>query len=387
MKTKTILRGITWNHTRGFLPMVATAQRFSEIHPDVEIIWEKRSLQEFADAPIVNLIEKYDLLVIDHPWAGYGAAHGALLPLERKSPPHFIADQQRHQVGPSHDSYTFDGVQTAFAIDAATPVASWREDLLNATPPKNWDEVLTLARNKKVLFAGIPIDSLMNFYMLCGALGEEPFRQKETVVTREVGRRALAHLRELAALCSPRMFSMNPIAVYEALSRTDDFVYCPFAYGYSNYSRAGYSRKLLTFGDVPVFREHRLRSTLGGTGLAISAKTLHPEIAIAYAEFVAGAEIQKTIYTTAGGQPGHRAAWLDAENNRLTNNYFTRTLPALDNAYLRPRYNGYLHFQDHAGDGVRAFMMGEAAADAVLEKMDSLYAESLAISHAKISRE
>ena len=33
----TELRGITWQHTRGYLPMVATAQRFSELHPDVQI--------------------------------------------------------------------------------------------------------------------------------------------------------------------------------------------------------------------------------------------------------------------------------------------------------------------------------------------------------------
>src|SRR5882724_10280559 len=199
MSGKTILGGITWNHTRGFLPLVATAQRFAELNPDVEIIWEKRSLQEFANAPISGLIGKYDLLVIDHPWAGHGAANNALLPLEKYLPVDFLADQKANQVGPSYDSYTLDGVQTALAIDAATPVASWREDLLNSAPPKNWDEILTLARDGKVLFAGIPIDSLMNFYMLCVALGEAPFAQKETVVSRETGRRALQYLRELAA--------------------------------------------------------------------------------------------------------------------------------------------------------------------------------------------
>jgi multiple sugar transport system substrate-binding protein len=59
---KTIqLRGITWNHTRGYLPMVATAQRFAETHPGVEIIWEKRSLQAFADRDITELAQQYDL--------------------------------------------------------------------------------------------------------------------------------------------------------------------------------------------------------------------------------------------------------------------------------------------------------------------------------------
>ncbi|MBW7895866.1 MAG: carbohydrate ABC transporter substrate-binding protein, partial [Opitutaceae bacterium] len=49
------LRGIAWNHSRGFTPMVATAQRYGELHPHVEITWEKRSLQAFADAPIEKL--------------------------------------------------------------------------------------------------------------------------------------------------------------------------------------------------------------------------------------------------------------------------------------------------------------------------------------------
>jgi hypothetical protein len=34
------LRGITWNHTRGFLPMLATAQRFSELHPGSQVSWK-----------------------------------------------------------------------------------------------------------------------------------------------------------------------------------------------------------------------------------------------------------------------------------------------------------------------------------------------------------
>ena len=61
--------------------MVATAQRFSELNPGVEITWEKRSLQAFADEPIDKLAERYDLLVIDHPWAGFAAGRSrAALP-------------------------------------------------------------------------------------------------------------------------------------------------------------------------------------------------------------------------------------------------------------------------------------------------------------------
>src|SRR3712207_9484902 len=76
------LTGITWNHTRGYLPLVAAAQRFADRDPGVEIVWHKRSLQEFADAPIERLAESFDLLVIDHPFVGYAARHPTLLPLD-----------------------------------------------------------------------------------------------------------------------------------------------------------------------------------------------------------------------------------------------------------------------------------------------------------------
>ena len=63
--SKIVLNGITWGHSRGITPLLAAAQRFNELHPDVEIQWKKRTLQEFADFPIEKLTEHYDLLIID----------------------------------------------------------------------------------------------------------------------------------------------------------------------------------------------------------------------------------------------------------------------------------------------------------------------------------
>src|SRR4051812_9409299 len=116
------LKGMTWNHSRGYTPMVATAQRFCEMQAEskVEIVWEKRSLQEFADQPIDALAKRYDLLVIDHPWAGFAAASGVLVPLDEHLPAEFLADQAENSVGKSHESYTFGGHQWALAIDAAS---------------------------------------------------------------------------------------------------------------------------------------------------------------------------------------------------------------------------------------------------------------------------
>jgi len=380
MAVTTILRGITWNHSRGFVSVVATAQRFCEIHPQVDIVWEKRSLQEFADAPIQGLAEEFDLLVIDHPWAGYAAHSQALLPLQELIPAEYLRDQAARTVGRSHASYIFDGNQCALAIDAATPVASYRADLLERyglEQPRTWRDLLTLARQGRVIMPGIPIDTLMNFYMLCATQGEPPFVEDEWAVSDDMSLQALEQLRELARLCPKDIFDWNPIAVYEALSRRDDFVYCPFAYGYSNYARAGYSDNLLTFDDmVDIDGQGRCQSTLGGTGLAISSRCQTPDAARDYAMFTAGADMQRTLFFESGGQPGHRSAWEDAEVNRRSNDYFRNTLPALDRAYLRPRFPGYLHFQDHAGAPIRDFLMRGGSGLRVLAELKRLFEEA-----------
>lgn len=380
MSAKTILRGITWNHSRGFVSVVATAQRFCEMRPEVDIIWEKRSLQEFADAPIQGLAEDYDLLVIDHPWAGYAAHSQVLLPLQDVVSADYLLDQADQSVGHSHASYIFDGGQCALAIDAATPVASYRPDLLERyqlETPQTWRDLLSLARQGRVIMPGIPIDTLMNFYMLCATQGEAPFVRDEWAVSDGMSRQALDQLRELASLCPRDIFNWNPIAVYEALSRRDDYVYCPFAYGYSNYSRVGYSANVLIFDDmVDINGQGRCQSTLGGTGLAISARCQAPEIARDYAMFTASPAIQRTLFFDSGGQPGHRSAWLDAEVNRRSNHYFKNTLPALDRAYLRPRFPGYLHFQDHAGAPIRQYCMEGGDARQVLAELKRLFLEA-----------
>ena len=118
------LRGISWDHTRGFLPMVASAQRFHELHPHVDIVWEKRSLQAFADQPIQLLAERFDFIVIDHPFVGYAAAHPVLVPLDQHLDAVYLADQAAHSVGASEPSYWYGDHLWALAIDAATPVSA-----------------------------------------------------------------------------------------------------------------------------------------------------------------------------------------------------------------------------------------------------------------------
>lgn len=382
-QTPTTLRGMTWGHTRGFLPMVATAQRYHELHPEIDILWEKRSLKAFEEFPIEKLAAEYDLIVLDHPFVGYAAQHGPLLPLDEHLPSSFLDDQAANSVGASHASYTFGGRHWALAIDAAAPVAFWREDILariGARVPPDWDELVHLARHGHVEIPAAPINCLMNFYTFCIAAGETPFRQPQRVVSPDVGRLALQRLRELLALCDPGCWSRNPIASLDRVAdaANTELAYCPLAYGYSNYARAGYAAHRLKFGSPPTVDRKALATTLGGTGLAVSALRPDRAAALDYAQFAASPDIQRTLYAHGGGQPGHRGAWMDATNNQLTGDYFSATLPVLDRAYLRPRYCGYLEFQHSAGGVVHAALRGEIADVAALNQLDALYQASLA---------
>lgn len=382
MSSSVTLRGITWNHSRGYLPMLATAQRFNELHPGIKIVWEKHSLKAFEDSPVGRLAADYDLLVLDHPCIVKAGPAGALLPLDEHLAPAFLADQAAQTVGLSHRSYQHAGHQWALAIDAATPVAFWRPDLLARSGhavPRTWEEVMALARHGHVEVPAAPINCLMNFYTFCLAAGEEPFATPGRVVAPAAGLAALARLQELLALCDPGCWARNPIGSHDLVAGAANgkISYCPLAYGYSNYARPGYAAHRLDSGEPPLVAGQPLRTTLGGAGLGVSALRGPRREALAYAEFVASAAIQRTLYPQSGGQPGHRTAWLDADNNRLTGDFFSRTLPVLDRAYLRPRFGGYMNFQKRGALVVHAALRGTLPATDALAQLDTLYRDSL----------
>jgi multiple sugar transport system substrate-binding protein len=313
MRFSQSLRGITWSHTRGYAPMVATAQRFEDLFSGVEIVWQRRSLKDFGDAPLEALAKQYDLLVIDHPYVGSFAAREIVEPLENHLSKEFLSGLAGASVGRSYESYWFDDHLWALPIDAAAPVSAWRPDLMECAGvamPRSWEEVLALARGGLLALPGTPVDSLMHFYMMCCGLGEDPFVSREGMVSRHTGRAALEHLQELVVSCAPECLERNPIQTYREMVTGDRILYCPFAFGYSNYARPGFAPSELRFGSLVTIAGRELRSTLGGSGLAISKHCAHLDLAIAYAGFVASSTCQRGLYFDSGGQPAHLSAWL-----------------------------------------------------------------------------
>src|SRR2546423_4635646 len=361
--TKT-LRGLTWKHDRGLAPLLATSQRFSEQHLDVAIQWETRSLQEFGEASIQTVANRYDLIVIDHPFMGQVAREKCFLALDKYFAPAQLDELKRDSVGPSYVSYWFDDHLWALPIDAAAQVAGYRADLLQANgfdPPQTWDQVLELAKFQTGFVTPTlsPLDSLMCFLTLCANLGEPPFARTDKVVSRDIGEQVLERLRVLAEHSADGALSANPIALWERMSSSDDIAYCPLAFGYSNYARKGYRSKLISFGLIPSSGLGPVGATLGGAGLAVSQKCKHLDIALEYSFWLAGEQCQRTLYVDAGGQPSSKTAWQDPHANEITNGYFAATLPVLENAWLRPRFAGFEDFQVKALTAVSQFLKSE----------------------------
>lgn len=373
------LLGMTWEHSRGVDPIVATSEAYAAAHPGVTIRWEARPLQAFADRPIEQMADRYDLMVIDHPHVGEASAKGLLMRLNGIGRDAELETLAAQTVGRSHVSYNYDGGQWALAIDAATPVAAFRPDLLPEAP-REWSDVLTLARQGRVAFAMIPVNALMTFLGLARNLGVG-IAEGGDLIDREAGREVLGLMGEITALLDPRCLTLDPIQVYEWMGRTADApAYSPFGYGYTNYSRDGYCPYPLVFADAPGVRGDDPSGTvLGGTGLAISAATRHPEIAVDYTFHVAAADCQEGLFFDAGGQPGNAVAWESDRCNAACRDFFRNTRRTLDTAWLRPRYHGYMQFQEESGDILHELARGEATPDATLDALQSAYERSRAV--------
>ena len=150
----------------------------------------------------------------------------------------------------------------------------------------------------------------------------------------------------------------------------------PYTYGYVSYALAGFRPARLAFADIPdAGGLGPTGSTLGGAGLAISARSTAPEAAMDFALWVAGPEAQRGPYAAAGRQPGNAAAWQDAAVNETAGDFYRATRATMEGAWVRRRRDGYIAFRDRGAariiDGLRG---GEAAAASVIRDLNRMYA-------------
>jgi multiple sugar transport system substrate-binding protein len=174
-----VLRGLTWDHPRGYAPLIGGAAEYEKHHPELMIRWERRGLREFGEAPIEQYAAGYDLLVVDHPFAGFAAAHSVLLDLAP-----YLSETEKSgfandSVGPSWQSYWYGGGLWALPIDAATQVAAYRPDLLGRFSPgvpQTIDQVLELGNKarvagKSIIVPACPTDAISLLFTISANLG------------------------------------------------------------------------------------------------------------------------------------------------------------------------------------------------------------------------
>ena len=298
-----VLKGITWSHRRAIAPLRETLSGFVAEHPDIVVEWSERSLAGFEFDPVPLLAERFDLIILDHPFCGDIARSGCLVPLDD-----LAGLEDRSFVGPSLASYRYDGHLWALPVDAATQVAASRPDLmdrLDAEVPRTWQDVIRLGKRAKghgmqIGIALKGVHSLMTFFTLCANLGAPcDDRPGGQLVDAEVAGNALDAIAELLSLAPKAALDWDSIALHEAMVAGDDLAYCPAVYLYATYAEPDH-RRPLRFHDLPGLRgPDPSGSTLGGTGLGISAKCRDVDAALAYAAYLLRPETQAAFGLTS----------------------------------------------------------------------------------------
>lgn len=370
------LKALTWDHPRGCNALAAAAARPELAEWGLAIDWEKQPLEGFESHPIADLCARYDLVVLDHPHVGEALAGNCLRSLEDVFGDATVQALEAESIGPSLRSYRFGGAHWALPLDAATQVMAVRADLLEAPVPELWDEVVALSRTTgKVALSLAGPHAALSFLSIAAAFGDPPAEtDPEVLVSRHVGRPVYELMRDLANRSPRSVRDRNPIGILDHMASNDDVVLCPLVYGYVNYA-APQTGHQVVFHDAPRrVPGGRAGSTLGGTGIGVSRRCEITPALKRHLLWLMSREAQVDFIPAHDGQPSRREAWHDSRVNARWGGFYENTADTLEQAYVRPRHDGYIAFQGKASALLRQAFEDKAPADGVLEILQALYA-------------
>ena len=169
-------------------------------------------------------------------------------------------------------------------VDAASQVQAWCSDRI-AAPVTAWDDVMALAREGRVTLPLRAPHALMCLFTLVAQMGQPANGDGPQLFATEVACDAVERLRTLMRLVDPVCQQQDPIAAFDDMAQPGSRVACaPLIFGYVNYAWEGFRPVRLQFADIPSFPGRGPQgAVLGGTGLAISARTQHPREALEFA--------------------------------------------------------------------------------------------------------
>lgn len=352
--------GLTWDHPRGYDALAEAARRANATRPDPLIHWEKQPLEGFESAPIADLAARHDLLVLDHPHIGEAVAEDCLIPLEDLYDTVTLARWRTDSIGPSLDSYHWQGRTYALPLDVATQVMARRADRI-ATPPDTWDAVEALATERPVALSLGGPHAFLNLISM--AAGEGHVVGGDDLLPEDAALPAIERLVRLARLAPEGSAGLNPIALLEAMSGGEEIALVPLIFGYVTYAQSGSAPHPLAFSDT-IRAPGGLGGVLGGTGIGFSRRATPSAELLKHVAWLLETRTQTEMFPAYGGQPSARAAWQDASVNASSGNFYAETADTAERALLRPRFDGYIAFQTRASEILRtAFAENRDAQD------------------------
>lgn len=368
MTDKIRLRGMTWEHPRGYDCLVAASERYAK-ETGVEITWRKRSLQAFADEPILNIAKENDLIVLDHPHVGQIAEGGALVALPD------MESGAEMSMGGSVESYIYQGATWAYPVDAACQMAVRRPDI-DVPRAQYWEDFLASdAAKYRVITPLLPVDAFdMLMTLVAGREEVDLPVSDDAFISEKNGIPALEILKALFRLGPSDACKLNPIGVLELMSTENEFAASPCLFGYINYARPDFRRYALQYEDLPLFQgfSHR-RGILGGAGIGVSSLSDNTEAARAFAAWVASEPVQSGVYIENEGQPAHRGTWQKLRANSSYAGFFNGAFDTMSSAWTRPRDEWFLHYVDDVCEVMSDFFIQDIPSDRFLAELNSLY--------------
>lgn len=368
-------RALTWDHPRGFNALDAASKRLQN---DLVLQWDKQPLAGFEEHSIADLCSRYDLIVLDHPHLGEAVQQDCLKPMDDVIDARTLAKISNQAVGASYCSYSYAARQWALPIDAATQVMASRPDLMDGVVPDTWEDVVSLAHKYPVALSLQGPHAILTLFSIAVSMGANP-GALQYLFPPKLGEAAMEILDAVYKRTLPASHRLNPIDILESMATSDDLAFCPLVYGYVNYATTSDPvRNSIVFTNAPRMTGSSIRgSILGGTGIALSRQCeVSPEL-VSHLLWLTSDETQKTFIPAHDGQPSARAAWRDPVVNSLWGDFYAGTRETIEQAYVRPRYAGYIAFQKLAAQIVRQGLESDTSFAATVQALEQAFEHSI----------
>lgn len=364
--------GLTWDHPRGFQALEAAARANGPVR------WETHSLEDFESAPVEELCERYDLIVLDHPHLGEAVSSACLTPLDQILESNDLERIATSSAGLSYASYQYQGHQWALPLDAATQVMAARTDLMTTPIPETWEQVLALSQTHGgVALALAGPHALLSLLSIAAALDPEiDLRDGDRWIDSAVSREAIKILATLASRVPPSIHMLNPIGMLEHMTTNDDVRMCPLVYGYVNYANSSLSRSLGFFDAPRLSSGASPGSILGGTGIAISRHCKFDDTLREHLLWLLSDSAQTDFIPQQAGQPSALKSWRNPQLNQRWNGFYANTLQTLQHASIRPRHNGFIAFQTQASALLREGLENGVSERRLTQDLSTLFDRS-----------